>query len=129
MKALTHWRHYLGWTKTPFTILTDHANLQYWKAPQILNQRTAQWHADLQEYNFVIKHIPGKINTPADELSHPPNSDQEDDDNTDPRFLQKESHDPHPRPPYSRTSRTRQDDSKSYGNPTMDRDVAMNRRL
>src|SRR6266404_2589540 len=34
MKALTHWRHYLGWTKTPFTILTDHANLQYWKAPQ-----------------------------------------------------------------------------------------------
>ncbi len=38
MKALTHWRHYLGWTKTPFTILTNHANLQYWKAPQKLNQ-------------------------------------------------------------------------------------------
>jgi len=76
MKALTHWRHYLGWTKTPFTILTDHANLQYWKAPQKLNHRTAQWHADLQEYDFIIKHIPGKINTPADELSHPPNSDQ-----------------------------------------------------
>ncbi len=38
MKALTHWRHYLGWTKTPFTILTDHANLQYWKAPQKLNR-------------------------------------------------------------------------------------------
>ncbi len=37
MKALTHWRHYLGWMKTPFTILTDHANLQYWKAPQKLN--------------------------------------------------------------------------------------------
>jgi hypothetical protein len=33
MKSLAHWRLYLGWTKEPFTILTDHANLQYWKAP------------------------------------------------------------------------------------------------
>jgi len=41
MKALTHWQHYLGWTKTPFTILTDHTNLQYWKAPQKLNHQTA----------------------------------------------------------------------------------------
>src|SRR6266478_5582122 len=88
MKALTHWRHYLGWTKTPFTILTDHANLQYWKAPQKLNRRTARWHADLQEYNFIIKHIPGKINTPADELSRPPNSDQGDDDNKDQTLLE-----------------------------------------
>src|SRR6266403_978446 len=48
MKALTHWRHYLGWMKTPFTILTDHANLQYWKAPQKLNRQTARWHADHQ---------------------------------------------------------------------------------
>src|SRR6266481_8562669 len=68
MKALTHWRHYLGWTKTPFTILTDHA--------------------DLQEYDFIIKHIPGKINTPADELSCPPNSDQGDDNNKDQTLLE-----------------------------------------
>jgi hypothetical protein len=27
MKSLAHWRPYLGWTKEPFTILTDHANL------------------------------------------------------------------------------------------------------
>ncbi len=37
MKALTHWRHYLGWTKYPFTILMDHANLLYYKTPKKLN--------------------------------------------------------------------------------------------
>ena len=37
MKALAHWRPYLGWTKTPFVIRTDHANLQYWKSPRNLN--------------------------------------------------------------------------------------------
>jgi hypothetical protein len=38
MKALAHWRPYLGWTKVPFMILTDHANLQYWKSPRNLNR-------------------------------------------------------------------------------------------
>ena len=38
MKSLAHWRPYLGWTKEPFAILMDHANLQYWKAPKNLNQ-------------------------------------------------------------------------------------------
>jgi hypothetical protein len=33
MKAITHWRPYLIWTKEPFTILTDHANLLHWKSP------------------------------------------------------------------------------------------------
>ena len=37
MKSLAHWRPYLGWTKESFTILTNHANLQYWKAPKDLN--------------------------------------------------------------------------------------------
>ena len=69
MKSLAHWRHYLGWTKKPFKILTDHANLQYWKSPRNLNCQTARWHADLQEYNYEIQHIPGKTNIPADTLS------------------------------------------------------------
>jgi hypothetical protein len=47
MKALAHWRSYLGWTKHPFTIMTNHANLQYWKSPKNLNCQTAWWHADL----------------------------------------------------------------------------------
>ena len=69
MKALAHWRPYLGWTKTPFIIRTDHANLQYWKSPRNLNQQTARWHADLQEYDFQLEYVPGKTNTVADALS------------------------------------------------------------
>jgi hypothetical protein len=57
MKSLAHWRPYLGWTKELFTILTDHANLQYWKSPRNLNRRIARWHANLQEYDYKIQHI------------------------------------------------------------------------
>src|SRR6266436_4186331 len=71
-------------------ILTDHANLLYYKTPKKLNRQTARWHADLQEYDFVIKHVPEKINTPADELSRPPNADQGQDDNEDQTLLKLE---------------------------------------
>ena len=83
MKALAHWRPYLGWTKTPFVIKTDHANLQYWKSPRNLNRRTARWHADLQEYDFQLEYIPGKTNTVADALSRPANANQGQQDNKD----------------------------------------------
>jgi len=81
MKALSHWRPYLGWTKELFTIMTDHANLQYWKSPKNRNWRTARWHADLQEYNFDILYIPGKTNIPPDALSRLPGVDQGKEDN------------------------------------------------
>ena len=81
MQSLGYWRRYLGATEKPFRILTDHANLQYWKSPRNLNRRTARWHADLQEYDYEIQHIPGKDNIPADALSQPPGIDQGKDDN------------------------------------------------
>ena len=81
MKALAHWRPYLGWTKVPFIIWTDHANLQYWKSPRNLNWWTAQWHADLQEYNYQLEYIPGKTNTMADALSRPIGVNQGQEDN------------------------------------------------
>jgi RNase H-like domain found in reverse transcriptase/Reverse transcriptase (RNA-dependent DNA polymerase) len=81
MKSLHHWHPYLGWTKEPFTILTDHTNLTYWKAPRNLNRRMARWHVNLQEYDFEIVHIPGKTNTTADALSRPSNTDQGENDN------------------------------------------------
>ena len=59
----------------------DHTNLTYWKSPRNLNRRTAQWHTDLQEYDYEIQHIPGKQNIPADTLSRPVNVDQGEEDN------------------------------------------------
>src|SRR5487761_1770368 len=76
IKAITHWRPYLIWTKEPFTIHTDHANLLYWKSPRKLNRRTARWHSKLQDYHFELKHVPGKLHTAAAALSSPPGVDQ-----------------------------------------------------
>ena len=36
-KAIKHWQAYLIWTKEPFKVQTDHANLLFWKLPQKLN--------------------------------------------------------------------------------------------
>ena len=83
MKALYHWQPYLAWTKEPLTILTDHANLMYWKAPRKLDRRHARWHADLEEYDFEMVHIPENTNGPADALSHPPGTDKGENDNQD----------------------------------------------
>jgi hypothetical protein len=69
MKALAPWQQYLGWTKVPFTIMTDHANLQHWKSPQNLVRWVAWWHVDLQEYDYEIQYIPGKDNALPDALS------------------------------------------------------------
>jgi hypothetical protein len=81
MMALDHWRQYLGWTKVPFTIMTDHTNLQYWKSPQNLTRCTARWHLDLQEYDYEILYILGKENGPPDALSQPPGANQGKEDN------------------------------------------------
>src|SRR5216683_3166118 len=75
IKLIEHWRLYLIWTKEPFIIKTDHKNLTYWKSPKKLTGRTARWHKKLQDYNFKIVHISGKMNTPADALSRPNGED------------------------------------------------------
>jgi hypothetical protein len=81
MKAITHWRPYLIWTKEPFTILTDHTNLLHWKSPCKLNRCTARWHGELQDYNFKLQHIPRKLHMAADALSRPTGANEGKEDN------------------------------------------------
>jgi len=83
IKALQNWRPHLAWTPHPFTLITDHANLTFWKHPRKVNRRIARWFAELQDYWFEIKHVPGKTHTAADFLSRPFVDDKGEQDNKD----------------------------------------------
>ena len=47
----------------------DYENLKYFREPHKLNRQQARWYLKLQDYDFTLKHIPGKTNTKADILS------------------------------------------------------------
>jgi hypothetical protein len=87
MKALAHWRPHLAGSTIPVTVLTDHANLTFWKSPRKVNRRVARWFAELQEYHLKIQHMPGKLHTSADLLSRPPGVDRGETDNQDVTLL------------------------------------------
>jgi len=89
LKSLEHWRPHLAATEIPVTVLTDHANLTFWKNPRKVNRRVARWFAMLQDYNLMIKHIPGKLHAAPDMLSRPPNADKGEEDNQNLTLLPK----------------------------------------
>ena len=47
----------------------DHENLKYFWEPHKLNGQQTRWYLKLQDYDFILQHIPGKTNTKADILS------------------------------------------------------------
>ncbi|KAL0199819.1 hypothetical protein M9458_003006, partial [Cirrhinus mrigala] len=67
--ALEEWRHWLEGAAYPFTIITDHKNLQYIREARRLNPRQARWALFLTRFNFSITYRPGSKNIPADALS------------------------------------------------------------
>jgi hypothetical protein len=83
LKSLEHWRPHLASTEIPVTVLTDHANLTFWKNPRKVNRRVAHWFVTLQDYNLVIKHVPGKLHATPDMLSRPPRANHGEEDNQD----------------------------------------------
>ena len=69
IRCLKAWRHYLEGVKLEFKIWMDHKNLQYFMTSQKLNRRQARWVLYLSQFNFALKHIPGKSMGKADRLS------------------------------------------------------------
>ena len=69
VEALAKWRQYLLDTAETFKIWMDHENLKYFWEPHKLNKRKARWYLKLQDYDFILCHIPGKTNMKADILS------------------------------------------------------------
>ena len=82
LKALKCFRPHVAAMEIPVTILTDHTNLTHWKATRKVNRQVARWFAEIQDYNLVIKHVPGKIHTAPDILSRPTGADCRKGDNT-----------------------------------------------
>ncbi len=69
IKSLRHWRTYLAGAPYQIVIHTNHSNLLYWKEPRKISRRIAQEFQELQEYNFMLKHVAGTKNARADALS------------------------------------------------------------
>ncbi|KAL0195339.1 hypothetical protein M9458_008911, partial [Cirrhinus mrigala] len=67
--ALEEWRHWLEGARHPFTILTDHRNLEYIRTAKVLNHRQARWALFFTRFHFDITYRPGSQNTKADALS------------------------------------------------------------
>ncbi|XP_036066968.1 uncharacterized protein LOC118598406 [Oryzias melastigma] len=67
--ALEEWRHWLEGTPEPFTVFTDHKNLEYLKTAKRLNARQARWAMFFTRFNFVLSYRPGSKNGKADALS------------------------------------------------------------
>jgi hypothetical protein len=84
IRALEEWRHLIQGGQHTTTIYSDHKNLTYWKEPQKLNRRQAQWTQTLSEYDIELIHKPGNQMLIADLLSRRANHiPKEDNDNED----------------------------------------------
>ena len=68
--AIRLWRPYLEGQE--FTVITDHASLEFIKSQHNLSRRQARWLETLQANPFTVKYRPGKTNVVADALSRPP---------------------------------------------------------
>ena len=68
VETLAKWRQYLLDAAETFEIWMDHKNLKYFQESHKLNRRQARWYLKLQDYNFTLQHIPGKMNTQVDIL-------------------------------------------------------------
>jgi len=81
--ALKNWRPLLVGSPHKIIIYSDHLNLQYWRLPQRISRRVAREVLELSEYDFEIRHLPGRLNGRVDALSRRPGYDQGEDNNKD----------------------------------------------
>ena len=72
-----------------FEIWTDHENLKYFREPHKLNGRQARWYLKLQDYDFILRHIPEKMNIKAEILSRKDQVNMKD-DNKDVQVLNRQ---------------------------------------
>jgi len=79
MRGLRTWRHLLQNTTHLVLVITDHANLQYYREPQKLGPHINSYLAELAEYHIQLVYKPGATQR-ADGLSRRPDLILDDDD-------------------------------------------------
>jgi len=67
--ALQHFDFYLSAAQHPISVFTDHNPLTFLNRLKDKNQRLLRWSLIFQGYDLIIKHIPGRDNVLADDLS------------------------------------------------------------
>ena len=69
VESLKEWQAELKSVARPFTILSDHKNLNYFATKRLLNERQARYNDTLQQYNFKIQWRAGVACQRPDALS------------------------------------------------------------
>lgn len=90
MDSLDDWRQYLLGAELPFEVWSDHKNLTYFRKPQKLNRRQAQWLTELAEYDMELLHKPGSQMGKANALSRVKGLEKGENDNKDVTLLKSE---------------------------------------
>ncbi len=62
--ALEEWRHWLEGAQHPFSVITDHKNLEYLRSAKRLNPRQACWALFFTLFQFTITTIQGRLPLP-----------------------------------------------------------------
>lgn len=72
IRGLEEWRGELKGLSKPFTILTDHKNLEYFMTTRKLTERQVRWASSLSTYNFRLQYRPGRLAGRPDAMSRRP---------------------------------------------------------
>src|SRR5947209_15189642 len=67
--AFVKWRHWLLPAQRTIKVWCNHKNLSYFRWPQVLMPKQANWYSTMQEYHYEIKAKAGNQNGHADVLS------------------------------------------------------------
>ena len=67
--CIREWCSYLEGSTLPFTVYTDHKNLEYFLTTKVLNRRQARWSELLGGYDFTIVYRPGSAMGKPDAMS------------------------------------------------------------
>ncbi|MBD2359459.1 DDE-type integrase/transposase/recombinase [Tolypothrix sp. FACHB-123] len=78
ISCLKAWSAELRSVAAPFTILTDHKNLEYFTHPRLLSERQARWAETLSLFHYHLRWRPGPLAARPDALSRRPQDRQDD---------------------------------------------------